>query len=216
MSWISQPLQPLQAGIVLVGFGTVNWNRSAQPLASPSIDFGINIDGNNAVSNTLNSFNLGLFIVPQAGATGAIAFTAATAPSSSPVFTAFDNLNSTQPSLGVTAVTGINSGGVDFVLTGPRNLFGIQLTTANSAVGRFDIFAVPEFSNYFSTTQFDGLKYGNAPTGPNVLLGTIFVTAVPEPGSILFLAIAIAWLGSVRLGRRWQQSIPIQIASKSP
>ncbi len=203
--WFSSFAQPMQAGIVLAGIGTVNWDRIAQPLASPSINFGANIDGNIAVSNTLNSYNLGLRIVPQVGATGTIAFTTATASTSSSIFTAFDNLNTTQPAPGVTAVTGINTGRADLVLAGPRNLFAIQVTTANNAVGKFDIFAVPEFSNYFTSTNFDGLKYANAPVGPDLLLGTIVITAVPEPGAIVLFTLPMAWLTFARLSRSRSQ-----------
>jgi len=106
---------------------------------------------------------------------------------------------------GVPVVNGRNSDSSDVTITTPRNLFTSTFTSPmNDAVGIFEIYAVPEFSNYFPSTEFDGFKFANVPVGPDVLLGTLTVgvTAIPEPSGILLLTLVSTATFGTKLFRR--------------
>lgn len=189
LGFLGLTMPAVHADLILNGFGTVAWDRGAMPSGSQAITFAVtpNLDSNDV--NTLNSFGIGLRIVPKSGATGTLS---AGTPSKAIAESVFDTfspaLNITIPSPGVPTVNGNNFGAVDVTLTNRRNLFDLAFTSTDAA-GGFDIYAVSEFTSYFPSTEFDGLKFANV-TGPDVLLGTIKVSAVPEPSSAALLALA--------------------------
>ncbi len=193
------------ADVVLNMIGTTQWDRSIDTMNSPKVSFTISIDSNTNFPNELNAFNLGLRIVPTIGATGSLATGTVSMASVDSVFDAF------QPALfinfpvpDVPTVNGSRQTFADVVISADRTLFDLDFTSpSNDALGTFQIFAVPEFANFFSTTEFDGFKFANVPEGNDVLLGSINVTAsaVPEPSAGLMFALATG-LCALRYGQR--------------
>lgn len=186
--------------LVLGLIGDTVWDRVEQPAGSPLITFSILPGGSATPPNALNAFNLGLRIVPMAGAVGRLEIGSVSPSLENSVFDAFNPPPFVSfPAPDVPTVNGSRQTFSNVEASAQRNLFDLQFVSpASDALGTFEIYAVPEFSNYFTTSEFDGYKYGNVPIGPDVTLGSIRITAVPEPSSMVLLALTLASL----LGRR--------------
>ena len=196
------------AGIVLDPIGQQEWERNSSP-GGIQVTFGIMPNSLPPTDNLLNTFSVGIIIVTDAaqGAQGTLRIQAISAPTN-PIFTQYSDLRFSGGTTQV--VTGDNqtvSAGNNLPrntqLTLPRNIFTALFTSPNNnAIGRFQIFAVPSLTTYFTETNFDGEKFSNAPDGAaNVLLGSINVTAVPEPSSTLLVGLIVVGIATIRLQR---------------
>jgi len=190
--------------LVLNTIGNVQWDRAASPSASPGITFSVSTDAQLINGNVLNSFGVALRAVPQSGTLGSLELNTAGMADTNSVFPAFalGGLQISEAS-GVRIANGRNLTSSDVTINTLRNLFTSTFSSPmNNATGTFEIYAVPEFSNYFPSTEFDGFKFANVPLGPDVLLGTITVTAVPEPSGLLLLSLACAGAFGLKLFHR--------------
>lgn len=193
------------AGIVLDPIGQQNWDRNANP-GGFQVTFGISPNNQPPTENILNTFSVGLFIVPDAAQNGTLRIQSISIPTNS-VFSQYSDLRFS----GTTSqeVTGDNQkvAGNDLprnvVLTSQRNIFTALFTSPNNdAIGGFKIFAVPTLSTYFTETSFDGEKFFNVPEGgAPVLLGSFNITAVPEPSSLLLAGLVAGGCATLRLRR---------------
>ncbi len=195
----------VDAGLILDSFQVLNWDRVTEPGTSGVVTFRVTSDQVLPNDNQLNAFSVGLRIVPQAGAKGSLAIHSVVVPAANPVFAAY----AAPPALkdgggGVQTISGDNAAFANVTI--PASSLGLFqakfFSPGNDALGRFDVYADRDTTNFFTTTEFDGLKFSNVqavgdPQG--VLLGFIQVSAVPEPTSIsLVTASLLAW----RLVRR--------------
>jgi hypothetical protein len=200
------PIQSAQAALVLSGFGDQNWDRISSPGQTQRFTLAIDTDGGPDF-NRLFGMQVGFRIRPTAAATGTLSFGSATVPTTNQLFGAYFN-NDTQissPIGGTTVVTIENTPADDLLVTGTKNAFDLTLQSTD-ALGVFEIYAVPEFTNYFSNDSIEGLNFANELTstsqGDFYLLGTVTVTAVPEPSSMALIgAVAAVW-GGARYRRR--------------
>ncbi len=219
------------AGIVLDPIGQQDWDRNANP-GGFQVTFGISPNAQPPTENVLNTFSIGLMIVPDSAQNGTLRIQSISIPTNS-VFSQYSDLRFSGTTTQV--VTGDNqtiSAGNNlprnFELTSQRNIFTALFTSPNNdAMGGFKIFAVPTLSTYFTETSFDGEKFFNAPEGGSpVLLGSFNITAVPEPSSLLLASLVAGGIATLRLrrNRRLANSLEIlylrldfrRLAAKSP
>lgn len=201
-----------QAELVLLGFGDVRWDRVADPLESPSIVVGITGNASGGSINELEAFNIGLRFVPIDAAIGTLEVAGVSEPrenaafpfDQTPLVTYINDLSLFDASHDVNA---------NVTITLPRALFEMTLASPEgNALGRYEVHAVPEFTQYFTTTAFDGFSFANADGSHGYFLGTVEVTAIPEPGAVAGLtAMFAAWLclrreRSLRRDRSWSLS----------
>lgn len=203
------------AGIVLDPIGQQDWDRNANP-GGFQVTFGISPNAQPPTENVLNTFSIGLMIVPDSAQNGTLRIQSISIPTNS-VFSQYSDLRFSGTTTQV--VTGDNQkvAGSDlprnFVLTSQKNIFTALITSPNNdATGGFKIFAVPTLSTYFTETNFDGEKFFNAPEGgAPVLLGSFNITAVPEPSSLLLAGLVAGGTATLRLrrNRRLAKSLKI-------
>lgn len=198
-------LSAARGDLVIEGFGDIIWDRMVMPGESMEVDFGVAANGDVNVPNQLNAFNVGLRFVPTAGAVGGLTAGTVSPSDENSVFPAFNPPPFISfPAADVPTVNGNNQAFENVSITQPRSLFALTFTSPmNDALGQFQVFGVPEFTSYFTTTEFDGFRFGNVPDGADVLLGTVTVTstAVPEPTSLLGVALVTAGI-AYRMRRR--------------
>ena len=198
------------AGIVLDPIGQNDWDRNANP-GGFQVTFGISPNALPPAENVLNTFSIGLMIVPDFAQNGTVRIQSVSIPTNS-VFGTYSDLRfsgtATQVVTGDNQLVATANGEVpgNTLLTAPRNLFTARFNSPNNdAVGGFKIFAVPTLSTYFTETNFDGEKFLNAPEGSApVLLGSFNITAVPEP-STLWLVAAVGFCSIHRLAKANQR-----------
>jgi hypothetical protein len=201
----------VRADLILDSIPNAVWDRTFQPIGPSPVTFRVFSDLNVPTENQMNAFSLGIRIVPTAGASGSLAIQSVAASGSNSVFNPFAippvlaNLGG-----GLQTISGENAvfSNVTIPQTG-RNLFTAQFfSPGNDALGLFEVYADRDTTSYFTTTEFDGLKYSNVPAAgpaPGTLLGSFQVnaSAVPEPSSAF---LAIASLGLVSLARRFRKA----------
>lgn len=180
------------ADLVLGLVGDKTWDRNSQPAGPDPVLFTVQSNNVSPSDNLMNAFSVGLRLVPSNGATGSIVLQAVSIPQNNPVFATYgggDLVLSTIDSTFKT-ISADNSAFANVSIPAAgRSLFTAQFSSpGNNASGRFDIYADPTTSNYFTTTNFNGNPFGNAIANQNgIYLGSInAITAVPEPSSILF------------------------------
>jgi hypothetical protein len=167
----------------------IEWDRSANPSGSPSITLPMLYSGTGDA--LITSFNVGFYFL--GGTTGSLAIGPTIEfPAQNPIFPDFATATPvvSMPSPGITSLNGENSEFENVMLTGTANALVFNVSSPNNdAMGVFQLWASSSFSNYFTTTEFDGFPFGNAENG-DLLLGTISV--VPEPASALLACLAAA------------------------
>jgi hypothetical protein len=199
---LAQP-NPSRADLVLNLVGDSSWDRVQIPSGPSPFLFIVTSDLSAPAANQLNAFNVGVRIVPTAGAVGTISFQSVSVPPSNSIFTNFAAPPSIVPVLDFHAINGENAAFANVAIpnTG-RSLFQAQIYSPNNnALGKFDFYADRETTNYFTTTDFDGLKFKNVQLGGDVngaYLGSLTITAVPEPSSLVCAII----LGGAMFGFR--------------
>ncbi len=191
--------------INLVPFGNVNWNIQSNP---SGISENIAIE-NQAVSadKVFSGSDLGVSFTSVSG-TGKLAvasYTDPPAPEAADFYPTFPPAG-TEPDTGAgtgVLISNTSESNSNFsVPTTPVNLVtmefdvGSEMPTPGS---EFDVWAVGAATQGGDTdyvnVNFPGVSFPYANTGPlvsngNVLLGTITITAVPEPGSLVLLGVA--------------------------
>ncbi len=189
------PLGSLWADLYLNAIGDLSWDRVQNPTGPSPFLIGVSSNSDAPFDNKLNAFNIGIRILPTAGALGTISIQSVTIPNSNAVFTSFAVSPSLVSVQDFQVINGENAvfENVMIPATG-RSLFQAQLFSPNSlAQGKFEIYAERETTNYFTTTTFDGAKFQNVPlngVANGVYLGSLTVTAVPEPSSLLVAILA--------------------------
>ncbi len=196
------------ADLILDVISDNTWDRTSDP-SGISITFRVSSNTSAPNANLINGFSVGLSLIPDATAEGELRLLSVSVPQANPVFPTYaappnlqnlaDSLQTISADNGVFANVSVPAGGL--------NLFTVRVASpANDARGQFRVFADPNTSNYFITSEFEGLKFGNAPLGAGgasgVLLGTIDVSAIPEPTSAIFLGIVCAIAVASRQNRR--------------
>ena len=197
-------LAPSQAnaGLSLGLFGDQTWDRLASPGTSPGYTLTISpVAGGDPSS--LWSFAVGVVIVPTATASGTLSVGGPSVPATNPLydgnyFTPFSPVT-TEGGAEIFAVDYLNSP-TDWEVLSTKNAVDFTFTS-NDALGLFEIWASPTYTNYFS--GFDEYQFTNIPLpGGNVLLGTLDVSAVPEPSSLITLALLGGIVGFAKYRRR--------------
>lgn len=185
---------PAHADFVLEGFGASSWDRTNNPAASPLMTLQISPNPTPGIDE-IYGFSLGLRFVPQASASGTLALSSASEPTANSVFTYEPGapiLFEVEP--GVFTISASKDEFTNTQITATRNLISFTANSPlNDASGLFDIYAVPDYTSFFRTTDFDGIAFGNVPfAGGDVFLGTInaSITAVPEPTSLILVSLA--------------------------
>jgi len=192
-----------QAALVLTGFGDQSWDRIASPGETPRFTISIDTDGGPNL-NGLFGMQVGIRIEAAPSSTGTLSFGSATIPTTNRLFDSYTGPIVSEPAVGTTGVTIENFPASDLLVIGPKNAFDFTLQSID-ALGVFEIYAMPEFTNYFTDDELEGVDFANLPTfesGGRFLLGTVTVTAVPEPSSVALLGVVAAVCGGVRYRRR--------------
>jgi len=184
------------ADLVVSSIAEKIWDRAANPDQSPVITLAVRADANANVPNELNAFNIGLRIIPGTLASGSVEINAVSVPVNDAVFPAYGpEPFITFPLLDVPTVNGINEAFQNAQVTTSLSFFSFTLSSpSNDAIGVFDIYVVPEFTSYYTTTEFEGFQFENVKSGADVYLGSIRVSAVPEPMGLGTLAAVYAGL----------------------
>jgi len=188
-----------------ISAGTLKWGGTG---ASPTYTIGIQNPTNTA--QVLYAWQLGLAIVPEAGATGGIQFASAALPgnyvfTSAPPGTtttgllpAFSGPGASIPLIG--DATNINQG-VTLAAGSSYNILALTFTASQGTKGIFDIEAMPvglaSGSGWYSS-DFNAQGFGGANLGPV----TVGQGSIPEPRSVVLLIIGLLTLLACRLVRR--------------
>ncbi len=194
-----------RADLILLLNEDVLWNRGLESEPGRFI-FSVASNSNPPDANQMNAFSVGIRVVRGAGSQGSLLVGEVHTPTTNRVFPNYATppILIQQEEASFWTVSADNSifSDVSIPATGLQ-LFELQLRSpTNDAVGEFLIYADRLTSNYFTTSEFEGLKFGNVPyddqlpPDSGVLLGRIRVTVVPEPGSLLLLLGGV-WVGQL-------------------
>jgi len=191
----------------IVNLGTlpvVTWDRQADPttMSTPITLSVYNATPGGPTETNFFGYSLAVKVEPVAANGGTITLTGYANPSN-PVFTTFaGNPVASNAGGGFTGITNQNSDTSNVMVPAApgKGLVSFTLTTANNALGTYQLVADRSLST-FSDFEGNEFFFGNPGTG-NIVLGTI-VVAVPEPSSIIAMALGgCALLGMVRYRRR--------------
>ena len=175
----------------LVGGWNVNWDINGAPAESPSTTIQIQ---NSVASSTpiFNGYDLGLKFVLVSGS-GQIALDNASNPLSGSVLPSWFF---SPPVSGPNSVYNIGADAVDYAVPNtPTNLVTLDFkpgTTTPTVGSVFEIVADHTLSDYLDHLG-NSTMFANDASG-DFVLGTVTITAVPEPSSI------ITWAGIAALG----------------
>ncbi len=202
----------VNADLILDSFQDANWDRVLEPGGSVPVTFRVSSDQVSPIANQLNAFSVGLRIVPRDGAVGSIAILGVNVPDTNPVFLSY----AIPPALndlggGLQTISGDNAAFQNVSVPGSGlALFQARFfSPGNTALGTFDIFADRLTTSYFTTTEFDGLKFSNVQAAGNpqgVLLGSMHVTATPEPATVILATGSLTACVLARRRRRRRES----------
>ncbi len=162
----------------------------------------------------LSAWTLAIRIVPEAGATGTLAFGTFSYPANEIISPSVTPAGS--PSL-VTSANGVKVGATNSDLTvngqNPVPATGAAMFSVNytstDAVGKFDIYAWNQtngLGSYWVASDSTDQGFTNIPSGlpalNELLLGTVTVTATPEPGTMLLAFLASGGIATNLVRRR--------------
>lgn len=186
-----------RADMILNSVGTIEWDPAALPGGPGPITISVSANSTPPNDNVLNAFSVGLRFVGEPGSTGSLRISSVAQPTTDRVFANYAAPLVVAFQDSVYSISGDNAQSENVTITASgRRLFEMFLAPQGANVsGSFLIVADGPKSNYFTTTEFDGLKYGNVGTGDFVLgRVNINVTSVPEPSTTLLLSLAGGWL----------------------
>jgi hypothetical protein len=169
----------------------LSWDRSAAPLLSPTMTIGINRTSADPQADLFAGWSLRLSIVPDAGATGTLEFNSATLPGVDyPLAGVSGGLGGSVSGTTLFAFDDDTSFAGVTLSTAGDNLLDLDFSTPDGALGLFRIMATPGLGDtQWSDAAFNDQEFANLPfAGGPVEIAT--VTAVPEPGSLLFCSLA--------------------------
>ena len=195
LAWlcIFQATATVRADMILNTLGNIEWNPILQPGGPGPISISVSSNGNAPNDNVMNAFSVGLRLVAEPGSTGALTIASVAQPSANRVFANYAAPLSLVLQDSVFSVSGDNAvfANVSVPASGLR-LFDMLLAPQDANVsGSFLIVADGLKSNYFTTTEFDGFKYGNIGNA-DFVLGRLNISTVPEPCTSLLLSLACA------------------------
>lgn len=206
---LSSLSQAAKGDLVLNLIGELNWDRSTDPLGPAAVLFGLTSNDDAPNANELNAFNVGLRILPAAGASGVISIQSVGIPSSNSVFPSYATIPILSSVGDVQTVSADNAAFANVSIpSSGRNLFQANFfSPTDDAIGKFEIYADRETTNYFTTTEFDGAKFQNVPTFGDVkgaYLGsfTVSVSSVPEPNTLLCWLMSLSTARGLRYRKR--------------
>ena len=170
----------------------VQWNGGSPP---PVMVVGI--EDTTATGTLLTAWQLGLEIIPDTGATGQIRFSTATIPDS---YLLDERSSGLAPTFTGPSTTIATIGDQDALFTGVpvsetgQNLLQLGFDAVAGSSGCFLIAAVPgEFSgSSWYAEDFSAQEFLNVPlSGGAVVLGSITIVPVPEPGTPILLCAGV-------------------------
>ena len=178
---------------------------SLQPSTTGSMTFSFT---NNAGSITdFLSWTLGIQVLPSGSASGTLTLGTLSIPVVNPMPTSF--VDGTQPTLATLANSGtinnstqyyqisIQGPGTETILGNTSyNMGTLGFTASGAAAGTWNVYAVQQAGvfaeSYWFNDSITDTDFGNLPRGAgnsSILLGTVTVSAVPEPGSLAAAAV---------------------------
>jgi hypothetical protein len=204
------------ADLLSVGTGlTITWDRTSAPSGSAVMTIPI-LNSNTSDPRGLSGWSLAIRIVPEAGATGTLAFGSFSYPANEIISPSSNLTPAGSPAL-VTSANGVkvSASNSDLSVNGQNSvpatgaaLFSVNYTSAD-AVGKFDIYAWNQtngLGSYWVDQNGNNTGFTNIPSAsPSVndlLLGTITVTATPEPGTMLLAFLASGGIATHLVRRR--------------
>ncbi len=202
--------KPVSADLILDSLQAVVWDRATEPVSSSSVTFRVSSNQVSPTANQLNAFSVGLRFVPRDGAVGSLAIVSVVVPDTDRVFASYAGpLGLNDLGGGLQTVSGDNAAFLNVTVPASGlSLFNARFfSPGNDALGTFDVFADRLTTSYFTTTEFDGLKFSNVQTlgsPQGELLGSIQVVATPEPSSVILGigSLAACVIARRRRGRR--------------
>jgi len=194
---------PARGDSLTISAGNLDWNGIG---SSPTYTIGI--QNPTSTAQVLYAWQLGLAIVPEAGATGSLEFASATVPGNNYVLASIEP-NTTGllpvfsgPSTSISLIGDASSANQGVSLAAGSSYDLLSLTFVGSrARGVFDIEAMPvglaSGSGWYSS-NFNAQGFANANLGPV----TVGQASIPEPQSVVLLLSGLLTLLACRLVRR--------------
>jgi hypothetical protein len=185
------------AGVIILDTGK---SLSLAPSSSGSITFSA-LNGPGDISNNFLAWTLGIQLRPAGTTTGSLTLGTLTQPVSNPMPIGA-NPDRIQPTLLTLANSASINGSVNFyqigiqttvalgTLTGNAdyNLGTLSISSSANASGTWNLYAVTQggasYQSYWTDGSLVDSDFGNLPRGAgnsSLLIGTVSITAVPEP-----------------------------------
>ena len=209
---------------------TLGITSSTSSLVSGTLTFSMtNTSATPDAVTTLNAWNLGFQVLPIGIVTGSVTPISVFNPATNPVLAGPSGVDpATQFALVLTATTNgtknafswgmAQTDGLDANTLGvntTKNFASFVLQASVGASGTWGFFAVNQSlaggPSYWADTDGASTAFGNLPAtnGSSLQIGTITVTAVPEPSSIVLAAFAVAGAGWFAVRARGSSRIAI-------
>ena len=205
-------VSPAWADSLTISGSGVNWNTN-----NPSPTFTVQIANPTGSAVSLYSWQLGLVIAPESGASGSVQFATTAIPGTDYVMAGNSSGLSPSLSLPSTSIPIVSDStpsnvGSSLPANSTFNLLDLTFSASSGAKGIFDVYAVPlnalgtAGSGWYGA-DFNPQSFANVPsTGGNVLLGDVVLFqpqgGVAEPSSIVLLIAGCAGLLAARQVRR--------------
>ena len=208
----------VQAGLVLSSV------LSSSVRAGSATQIQLQIHGDPTVMTQVLGWQVSLQVEPQTGATGGVRFSGATIPSQDYLLGVNGHGLSGDPVSPVSRITLLDADtsnpleGGTIGMAETLRLADIEIQSSSDATGMFKIALIDEgptspgalahrtqwTNDAIEDMQFDNVARNSAP----ILLGTVSVTAVPEPNAFTYVLVVISAIGAQDWLRRRFKSKP--------
>jgi hypothetical protein len=196
---------------------SLEWNRVANPAASPTLTIPIFNDQPGA--DRISGWTISLSVRPLASGTGTLALDPAAFayPANSLINGMRFPLLPTEPVSGVVLVNGgdeeffntLDPAAIETVPASGRNLLDLRFSSTD-ALGTFELVAINDSAGFFTNwtdVAFTNRAYNNAPFAPNTTLRLATINVVPEPSAaLLTVGLFLIALTCLRCQRPLQRS----------